>query len=194
MVLSPTLHLPDEAVVNHLSHYVSGGGTLLLGVRSGFKTPTNRVTDQSLPGLLRELAGLVVSSWQSLPDGAAVRFATDIPGLDGEATVWFETLEPETATVIGRYETGEAALCERALDGGRVMTLGWYPTPEQAKALVDHLLARCGVSSVATPPPGCLVFRRGSYAIGLNFSDRMQSIEMVGTRIDLPPRAVRVVT
>ncbi|MFO7661395.1 MAG: beta-galactosidase [Chloroflexota bacterium] len=193
MVLAPTLHLPDETVVNHLSDYVHGGGTLLLGLRSGFKTPTNLVTGRPLPGLLRPLSGLTVTSWQSLPDGIEVELSTDIPGLDGGATIWYETLEPDMAAVIGRYETGEAALCEHTLGAGRVTTVGWYPTPEQAGALLDHLLAQCAMTPATVPPPGCLVLRRGPYTILLNFSEQAHAVEIKDTSIDLPPREVWVI-
>jgi beta-galactosidase len=193
LVLAPTLHLPDEALAERLATYVAGGGTLLLGVRSGFKTPTNLVTDQPLPGVLRGLAGLTVTTWQSLPVGAQVGLAAAVPGLKGSASVWYETLQPESATVLGHYETGEAALCRRDLGAGRVYTLGWYPTPSQATALSRYLLNEVGTKPIAALPPGCLVYRRGPYMILLNFSDLTQGTEIDGTAYELPPRGVVVV-
>jgi len=98
LLLAPTLHMPDQAMTERLSDWVTAGGTLLLGVRSGFKTPTNLVTDRPLPGLLHELAGLTITSWQSLPDGAGIEIETSMPGLAGSAGYWVETLQCNVST------------------------------------------------------------------------------------------------
>ena len=81
LVLAPTLHMPDAPLVERLTEYVAGGGMLLLGVRSGLKTPSNLVTDQPLPGALRALAGITITSWQALPDGTGLAVTTDMPAL-----------------------------------------------------------------------------------------------------------------
>ncbi len=47
LVVAPTIHLPEPTLVERLTTYVESGGHLLLGVRSGFKTPTNLVTDRA---------------------------------------------------------------------------------------------------------------------------------------------------
>jgi beta-galactosidase len=112
LVIAPSLHLADEATAVHLHHYVSQGGTLLLGVRSGFKQPDNRVTDQPLPGALRDLAGATVTAWQSLPLPVGLPFQSAIPDLAGPATYWVETLQVATAVPLATYDDGSAALTE----------------------------------------------------------------------------------
>lgn len=192
LVLAPTLHLPGQELVGRLTRYVAGGGTLLLGVRSGFKTPTNLVTDQPLPGLLRELTGITVTTWQSLPDEVRVDLVTDVPGLAGGATIWYETLETETAVPLGRYQTNQTALAERRIGDGRVVTLGWYPEPEQVAALLSYLATRAGIEPLGAPPPGCLVFHRGPYTILLNFTDHEQTVGVRGVAVAVPARDVVV--
>ncbi len=94
MVLAPTLFLGSSDMAGVLCEYVSAGGTLVMGVRSGFKTPSNLVTDEPLPGVFRDLAGVAVREWHALPAGVGYALESEIPGLDGEAMVWAEALTP----------------------------------------------------------------------------------------------------
>lgn len=188
LVLAPTLHLADEPRAAALSAYVEAGGTLLLGVRSGFKTATNLVTDHPLPGVLRELCGVTVTTWQPLPDGAGISLEASVPALEGPATYWYETLATERASALAHYDSGEAALTENAVGQGRVVTLGWYPTPGQAGALLRWLLDKAGVQPGLTPPDGCLAFRRGTYTIVLNFTDEPRMAAIDGATVEVRPR------
>ena len=193
LVLAPTLHMPDVTLVEKLSRYVRQGGTLLLGVRSGFKTPTNLVTDQPLPGLLRELAGVRVTSWQSLPDGVELPLETAIPGLDGPAGYWYETLEADGATVLGSYQEVGAAITLNEVGNGRVCTLGWYPSPGQARALLQYLCKDCDIQPLAIFPDGVLGFARGPYTILLNFTDSVQTANFKGVDYHIAPRDLIVI-
>ena len=193
LVLAPTIHLPDRSLVKRLTAYVTGGGCLLLGVRSGFKTPTNLVTDQPLPGLLRELTGVRVTTWQSLPDDFGFSVRTSLPSLGGLATVWYETLLAESATPLGHYEMGEVALAVNELETGRVVTLGWYPDPEQATALLRSLLDIAGIATGPKLPDGVLMFIRGNYLILLNFTDYHQTVPIDNTTYVVLPRDIVVI-
>ncbi|MDX1416574.1 MAG: beta-galactosidase [Candidatus Promineifilaceae bacterium] len=188
LVLAPTLHMPDDALVGKLTRYVQSGGTLLVGVRSGFKTTSNLVTDQPLPGLLRQLTGVTISSWQALPDGFGLNVQADVPGLLGQATYWFEILEPQEASVVGRYEDGRAALTSNEVGSGIVYTLGWYPDPQQARALLSFLCYEAGLSIQANLPDGLLYFQRGRYQLLLNFTDEMHDVVVDGLQVRLPAR------
>ena len=202
LVIAPTAHLADEALAQRLCDYASGGGTLLLGVRAGFKTPSNRVTDQPLPGAMRELAGVTVTSWQSLPLGQAVPFRSEIAGFAGEASYWVETLGVETAVSLARYELERpdrfaanlsglekpTALAENKVDQGRVLTLGFYPTPAQARALLQHLASQLNIPSLPDLPAGVLAYQRGDVRLLLNFTDALQTVTVGTTSHTLPPR------
>lgn len=183
LVIAPTLHLADETTAVSLHHYVHNGGTLLLGARSGFKLPDNRVTDQPLPGALRDLVGATVTTWRSLPLTTGLELRTQIPGLSGPATYWVETLTPETAEPLAAYADGSgAALTEHGVGNGRCLYLGFYPTGDQARALLTHLAGQLGIERIAHLPPGLLAARRGAYTILLNFTDGPLSAE-VGERV-----------
>ncbi|MCA9973343.1 MAG: beta-galactosidase [Anaerolineales bacterium] len=196
LLLAPTLHMPDAALAARLAAWVAAGGVLLLGVRSGFKTRSNLVTDEPLPGLLRPLAGARVTSWQSLPPGVSWPLAAEgegVPGLDGAAGYWVETLVPEGAAVRLRYPGGAAALVENGVGNGRCLTLGWYPTAAQAAALLAHLARQQGIARLADLPPGLVAARRGAYTILLNFTDGALAARVNGTDVTVAARDVRVI-
>lgn len=193
LVLAPTLHMPTPSLVERLTTYVTGGGTLLVGVRSGFKTRSNLVTDLPLPGALRKLAGVTVTSWQALPDDFGPTLTTDIPGLGGRAEFWYETLEPDSARILGVYETGQGALAMNKLGLGNCITLGWYPTPAQATALGRHLAASTGMTPIASLPAGLLASRRGSHTVLLNFTDNELEAVVENVNVPVPARDVRTV-
>ena len=48
LLLAPTAHLGTPTLAEKLTRFVSDGGTLLMGVRYGFKTESNLVTDQPM--------------------------------------------------------------------------------------------------------------------------------------------------
>lgn len=192
LVLAPTLHLPSVSLVERLTAYVTTGGTLLVGVRSGLKTPTNLVTDRPLPGLLRDLCGVTVTSWQALPDGVGLDVTTDVPGLGDKATYWYETHDPDTAQSLARYDTGETALAINHIGAGHCYTLGWYPNPAQASALIGYLASSTDIEPIAALPAGMLAARRGDHTVLLNFTDGELTAETGGQAITVPARDVRV--
>ncbi|MBK7919515.1 MAG: beta-galactosidase [Chloroflexi bacterium] len=104
LLIVPTAHLADAQLAGKLNDYTQNGGTLLLGVRSGFKTTSNLVTDEPLPGALRELVGATVTGWQALPPDVGWELETAVPYLHGPAGYWLETLNAQTASVLATYK------------------------------------------------------------------------------------------
>lgn len=205
VLIAPTAFMVTEHLVRSLTAFVEAGGTLLLGVRSGFKTADNRVVDTPLPGLFRDLAGITVEDWHSLPPGVSYELSSSIPGLDGSAKMWAEVLKPAVSTsqsawskvdILAQYTSGpfrpEAALIERKVNAGRILYLGWYPNEKQAEALVIHLATQAGISNLGEVPEGLVAFHRGSHIILLNFTDQPRSIRIEDQKVVVGPRDVRV--
>jgi beta-galactosidase len=204
-LIAPTLHVVDPAEASILSAWVEAGGHLLFGVRSGFKTPSNRVTPAPLPGVLRGLAGAAVTDWHALPTG--VSYSLDwmgVPGLDaGSAGIWAEALEPDDGTdVLARYSggpfAGSAAVTEHVCGSGAVTYVGVHPTLEVCAALASRVAAPASVERL-TPegrllPDGLLAIRRGAEAIVLNFTDGRLAATVGGMRVEVGPRSVAVVS
>jgi beta-galactosidase len=196
LVIAPTLHLADDALAQRLEAYVQAGGRLLLGVRSGFKTPTNLVTDQPLPGALRRLAGVRVGHWHALPAGARYEFRSSVPGLHGPAEFWAESLQMESAASLAQYSgqpfEGLSALAVNATGKGETYTTGFWPLPDQASALLRYLLGRAGVETLPELPEGVISIRRGAKRVFLNFNESESPIYTHGAMTIIAPRSVKI--
>lgn len=193
LVIAPSLHIADETRAATLRAYAAHGGTLLLGVRSGFKTASNLVPLTALPGDFLALTGAKVTQWASLPDGVEVGLETAVPALNSPATYWIEYLQPTTAGTLARFANGHAAWTENVVGNGRVHYLGWYPTPQQARELLLHFADRLDIERLADLPHGVLAYRRGAQTLLLNFTDGVKTAVVAGKPIDVLPRDVVVV-
>ncbi len=207
MVILPTAFLATEEQARSLKDFAEVGGTVLLGVRSGFKTTNNQVIDHPLPGPFRELVGITISDWQSLAPGTSFDLSSSVSGLAGSATVWVEALnqtsprsqspDPNLRT-LAHYLSGpfssRAALVEHKLGSGRALYLGWFPNDSQAEALLAHLASQAGVLPLAVVPDGLIVYRRGPYLILLNFTEQQLTASVQGNTISVGPRDVKVIS
>jgi beta-galactosidase len=194
LVIAGSAYLGTSAHQEILERYVRGGGHVLFGVRSGFKTATNTATDTPLPGLWRSLVGATVTAWHALPDGVGYGLAGEVDGIGPAATFWAEALAPATARPLACYTTGpfagEAALTDNGYGSGRAFYLGFYPGFEQATALLRYLATRLDLSPLVKGlPADVLAYRRGPYLLLLNFGDETREVEPEGMpRITIAPR------
>ncbi len=199
LVIAGSAIIATPELAQKLTHYVEQGGTLLLGARTGFKTASNLVVDQPLPGVLRDLTGVTVTGWGGLPDGIEFLVDASMPGLDGVATFWMEALQPtsDATRVLARYTSGpysgSAALTEKHAGAGRTLYLGMYPTIRQAKELVYWLAQQLDIRYIPDLPTGLILTQRGPYTLALNFSDDPLSITIDGQEITAAARQVNVI-
>ncbi|MFB6073762.1 MAG: beta-galactosidase [Haloarculaceae archaeon] len=170
--VAPTLHLADDALAADLRAYVEGGGHLLLGARTGQKTPEGQLHDELAPGPLADLAGLRVERHETLPADRPIRVAR------GEATydcrTWADWLAPEEAAAVATYANGAAAgtpaVARNDRDGGTVWTCGAWPAPGLADDLVTTLLDEAGVAYTDRLPAGVRVAERDGHTWVTNFT------------------------
>ncbi|MFB6243389.1 MAG: beta-galactosidase [Halobaculum sp.] len=172
-VVAPTLHLVAASLARRLESYVDRGGHVLLGPRSGYKRPDNRLQSTLAPGPLASLVGGRVEQHESLPPelDSRLRYAGETYDYD----TWAEWLTAEEGSVIGRHETGAAAdspaLLANEVGDGRVTYCGVQPGADLADALVSTLLDGAGVSHTARFPATVRVAERDDYTWVLNFAD-----------------------
>lgn len=129
------------------------------------------------------------------------------------AHAWMEILEPETevevlATYDQDYCAGSPAIVRHRLGRGQVITLGTVLRSGGQADLIDWLLAEAGIQPLIVTPPGVeALIRRGpdgDLVILLNETtttgevdlpapmDDLLSGDQVPSRIEIPPRGVRV--
>jgi len=207
LLIIPTAYLATEQLAHSLMDFIQAGGTVLLGPRSGFKKINNLVTDQSLPGVFRDLVGISVSNWHSLPPNVSYGISSNIKGLAGSATIWAEALTPlvpdlnvsdPDLKILAEYTSGpfnsRAALTEHKIGAGKAFYLGWYPDDEHAESLASYLASQVGIFPLAGIPNGLIILQRGSYLILLNFTEKSLTACVQGQYILVGPRDVEVIT
>lgn len=179
LIIAPSLFVVTPALAAKLTDFVRRGGTLILTYRSGVKDEHNVVTDQTLPGPLRELAGVAIHDYDPHTNQTQeVILGGNVPGLDTSrrsqadtaqevpalpsggtgvrfpASVWFDILDPTTAHVLATYGkgyyAGKAAVTENDFGNGHVFYVG---TESTSPLFYSRLLARAVRSAGVTAGP-----------------------------------------
>lgn len=167
LVIAPSLHVLRPEAATNLRDYVERGGILVLGPRTGFKEPGNRVVDQPLPGLLAELAGVRVAEWAALPPGETRTINRPDAQHTYDISLWREVLELRGAEAIahytGGYDDGAVAIARNRSGSGSTVYVGVLGD-DLIDALVATLLHETGITGALATPPGVeACVREGSH-------------------------------
>jgi beta-galactosidase len=212
IVVAPSLHVVDPAIVRNLETFVSNGGVLILSARSGFKNQDNLAT-QVPPGPFERMAKVRVRShtllepsseqlWSGFPaEPGAYRASPDnlirsaSPDWPGEyrAKDWAEILEPDGAKPIFHYQkdyyAGQAAVTVADFEKGKVIYVGTLLEPSFYADLARHA---CGWGKVDPGPelPEGMDYAlrqndKGSFRFLLNFSETPKIVKLAGQYRDL---------
>ena len=96
----PLYQITDPSFVERLTDWVHAGGTLILGWRTGTRKLDNSNSDQVLPGLFTDLAGLQVRRFESLNK---TKVGIRIGLVPSQGEVWADILEPTSARALAVY-------------------------------------------------------------------------------------------
>ncbi len=141
---------------------------LLIGARSGSKTPDMHTPEGLAPGLLSDLTGLRVLRVESLPDLAAERVRLT----NGEThgfTGWREIVETDQ-DVIARFESPYRDGSPAAVRSARATYLAMIPRKGLLHAIVAETLDWAGVIG-SDLGPDVRITRRGDLTFAFNFGD-----------------------
>jgi beta-galactosidase len=172
---------------------VATGGTLITTARSGVKDVANAVVDMPLPGLLREVCGVEVDEYDSLPAGESAPVLFEGAGAAYSSGPWCDVLELTTAEALARYDggfyKGRAAITVNRHGKGRAIYVGTLAAAELERAVVQYALAEAGVKPVLETPDGveaamrckngdCILFL-------LNHTDEPRTVALPFPALDL---------
>lgn len=193
VLLAPTAHLGSEKLTQRLNDFAQQGGAVMLGVRSGFKTSSNVVTDQPLPGVYKEIVGAKVTQWHALPSGVSYPLQSEIPGTGETVTFWAESLVLESNTkALASYSSepfmGQAAITQNQIGEGNICYYGFYPSLDQASAFLKYLVSQHEIETPEELPEGLIVIQRGNRTLLFNFTDQPLNTRIQGKDIHVAPR------
>ena len=179
VVVAPGLFLLDHGVADRFKRFVSDGGTLIFGPRTGVKDEDNRFfLDSPQPGPLLPLTGAAVgettlltgeqhASEDYLPEPQNTIHAS-APGWAGTfaATRIAELLAPTTATPLFQYDRdyyrGRPAVTVNSFGKGKTYYIGTSPSAEFRSFLLQRILRDAGVTVREPAPPGVEVVQRAA--------------------------------
>jgi len=188
VVLAPSLTLVDEDLATRLDAFVQGGGTLVLTPQSGTRTPTNAMTDKTLPGLLAELVGIAVEEVRPYFHGQTHQIQFRQGSLDGQTcavSVWIELLRCTTAQPLAEYVDGAAqsrpAITCNSRGKGSVYYLGVFLARDVLERFIAGLLPEFAVKDI---PDGVEVSQRrgpqGRLVFLINHTRERKSLTLPG--------------
>jgi len=212
--------VPDE-LRERLEAWVKGGGTLLIGPMSGYRSEYWAAFTDHATGSLEDWMGLTVES--RIPIGAKLRPA-EIPvmldfdaGLalpEAEGGLWSEALTTEEGKVLATYQngmhSGEAAIVETQVGKGKVVYLGTDPGREALAKMLLNYAEEAGIAPLASGDKGVLMVPRegkaGKAVVVINLMNKTATVELkqldkakdlltgeqLGKRLELAPYEVRI--
>jgi beta-galactosidase len=191
IIVAPSLFVVTPALAAKLTEFVQAGGTLILTYRSGVKDEHNVFTDQTLPGPLAKLAGVVIHDYD--PQIDQTQEIVESGGPHDPAQVWFDILSPtraETLATYGKkYYAGSAAVTVNTFGKGHVYYVGTEPSsPEFYDRFTARVLHEVAIERGPQLPDGVEMATRSAsgrrIVFLLNYTDKKQSVDLGQTYRD----------
>ncbi len=157
VLVVPVYFLTDPVVNDKISRFAEQGGTVILSYRAGVKEQNNFVVEDTLPGALRELAGVEINEYESLQLGQnneveGVQGA--MKGMSSVASIWCDLVEPTTAEVLAEYRScfyeKTAAITKNTYGKGTVYYIGSALQEEIMDALYAEVFQETDVTTIAS--------------------------------------------
>ncbi len=140
----PNWELFNPEMVPCLEKYVKEGGVLVIGARSATRDVNNHVVAETIPGCLRELAGVSVEEYGKLNMPEKRQFHLKFKDKKIKSEIWYEILNLENASPFakwsGRHLDGKTAISIRKLGKGHVIYAGAYLSENILKILMPEFI------------------------------------------------------
>lgn len=178
MAVLPFCCMMERKVLENYESYVKKGGILVLTPFAGLRNPNNQITESTLPGIWREMAGVSVTGFYAVPEGEKI--ASEL----GQIRLWYDVLKAETAQSISRFENEQGklpAVTVHSYGKGKVYTISAFY--ESYTKVMSMILDRERIAGYSLPKEvECIVKQEGEYLILLNHSSTETRITVPGYR------------
>ncbi len=185
LVVAPAFNLMDERLKAKFEKYVADGGNLVVTFRSGTKEMDNSMTERTLPGYFKEVAGIELEEFDSLND-CKVTVKGDFG--NGEASIWADIIKPVTAKPMAVYDSeyyaGKPAVTVNEYGKGKCYYVGCDLDTAGTVALMKEITGQCNVApALENVPAGVEVVKKiakdgGEFWFAANFSGQEAALEL----------------
>jgi len=193
LVVAPGLNVMPQAVADHLMHYVTSGGNLVLGQRSGMKNKDNSRWQERQPGPLVQMLGGRVEQYFALRNAVPVTGEWGA-GEDRLYAERLQVLKPDVKVVM-RYGKcngwldGAPAAITRDAGRGSISYVGIWMNDDGMEKEVRWFVSGHVQPDLPAVPAGVEVERRVGVGKQIllfqNFSDQPQAISLPHAMTDI---------
>lgn len=197
LVIAPNLKMAKDDTVEKLYAYVREGGKLVLDIRAGVKLWDNRMSQERLPGVYRELLGIVIDEYGILDDTCRNTFSID--GSPYQAENWYEMARLEGAEAVASFDAdyyqGAPAVTRHRYGNGEAWYVATDSGPEGMDAIIDQIVgddASLKSSGLRIVPAGVEIVERVSETDGrskllilINHNDEAAAIDCADGYLDV---------
>lgn len=172
LVIFPFGSLAESSFQKKAEEYVREGGVLVLTAFSGLREENNQITEKTLPGIWREMAGICIEEFQIPKTEQEKRNVT------GGYFLWKEKVRLVTAERVKGFEPEEhGVLSVNTYGKGRVYYIGCVC--EAYDKVLQKICEREGQRQFILPKAiECIVKKDGEYMILLNHTQQEQRVSL----------------
>ena len=191
LVIAPAFNLMNDKLLFRFEQYVREGGALVVTFRSGTKNMDNSMTEKTLPGYFKDLAGVEVDEFDSL---SGHEVDVSLPFKKGKVSIWADILLPKDAKILGTYSSeyynGAAAITVNSLGKGKCYYIGCDLDEETTAELLEYIAKESHVKpAFETAPQSVEVVRKKTshnqeFFVLLNHSNEEQTVVLNGVYKD----------
>lgn len=149
LIVAPALYAVSDAEVAALKAYAHAGGHLVLTFKSGFSDENVKVRSTRQPGGFADAAGVTYNQFV-IPENVSIKGEGLETGGTGDVRWWMELLEPDTATVLARYDHPVwgryAAITRNRYGAGEVTYIGFMPSDPLIRTILGEAVERAKVT------------------------------------------------
>ena len=191
LVICPRLYCLDQQVSENLINYVNQGGILCLTPRSGVVNEYNMIFNNGAPGPLAKICGISVDDYGTLETPVKVKMLSD--NLELTAESWADEIITDSAEILAAYDEGwlknMPAITINKYGKGQVIYIGTILREKSLDNFLHWLISYAGINPVLKTPDHVFAYERknkdSTILFLLNFSDRMQTIDLDQEHTDL---------
>lgn len=193
LLLIPGLAVMDETTAGKIRQFVQNGGTVIMTSQSAMVDTTGQVFASTRPGLLSDVFGIRVGSYEETEPmnevsrksytGRKLEFTYKGKSINTESAR-FDLIDPKEAKVIGMLTSLDKdypALTVNQFGKGKAIYVGLPAKGEVIGPLLDELIAELGIKKGPEVPVGVMARQLDeNHVLYLNVSDTPQVITISG--------------
>ncbi|KXA93170.1 hypothetical protein AKJ64_01225 [candidate division MSBL1 archaeon SCGC-AAA259E17] len=168
VLIAPVLPMMNSSLSSKIEEFVRNGGTFVAGFRTGIKDYNNIVTDQSLPGELKDLFGIEIHDYTSIQENQEIEFVgrNELEGKKYLSRKWADCLEPKSAKTLAQYTEGwpaqenYSAITKNEFSKGQAIYVGSSSDENLYRDLIELLVDSTDVSPIMNSEEGVEVIER----------------------------------